>query len=130
MERGQFTFYMSFFKAISRIKEAADRAAAYDAVCAYALCEIEPDIDALPDAAAVAFEVARAIVDTDRRKAANASKRETKENKAETNENKPKTKANKLKTKENKAGTNAKGVSYTERKALSFGSRLWWKEQL
>ena len=41
--RTQFTFYESFYKAISRIKKKADRADAYDAICKYALTGIEPD---------------------------------------------------------------------------------------
>ena len=44
MERTQFTFYESFFKAISRIKKDADRCKAYDAICSYALYGNEPDL--------------------------------------------------------------------------------------
>lgn len=69
MERTQFTFYESFFKAISRIKKSADRAAAYDAICAYALYGIEPDIDRMPDAAAIAFELSKPNLDASKRKA-------------------------------------------------------------
>ena len=43
MERSQFTFYESFFRAVSRIKKKPDRAEAYDAICAYALYGIEPN---------------------------------------------------------------------------------------
>lgn len=74
MERTQFTFYESFFRAISRIKKAADRAAAYDAICAYALYGTEPDMDALPDAAAIAFELSRPNLDASKRKAENGKK--------------------------------------------------------
>ena len=69
MERTQFTFYESFFKAISRIKKSTDRAAAYDAICAYALYGIEPDIDRMPDAAAIAFELSKPNLDASKRKA-------------------------------------------------------------
>ena len=71
MNRSQFTFYDSFFRDISRIKKASDRAAAYDAICAYALYGTEPDIDQLPDAAAIAFEVAKPNLDASRAKAKN-----------------------------------------------------------
>ena len=74
MERTQFTFYESFFRAISRIKKAADRAAAYDAICAYALYGTEPDMDDLPDAAAIAFELSRPNLDASKRKAENGKK--------------------------------------------------------
>ena len=74
MERSQFTFYESFFRAVSRIRKAADRAAAYDAICAYALYGTDPDMDKLPDAAAIAFEVARPNLDASRRKASNGKR--------------------------------------------------------
>ena len=67
--RTQFTFYDSFFRSVSRIRKAADRASAYDAICSYALYGTEPDMDKLPDAAAIAFEVARPNLDASRRKA-------------------------------------------------------------
>lgn len=69
MDRSQFTFYESFFKAISRIKKKADRAEAYDAICAYALYGTEPDIDMLSDAAAIAFELSKPNLDASRKKA-------------------------------------------------------------
>lgn len=74
MERSQFTFYESFFRSVSRIRKAADRAAAYDAICAYALYGTDPDMDKLPDAAAIAFEVARPNLDASRRKASNGKR--------------------------------------------------------
>lgn len=73
-EREQFTFYASFAKAIRRIKKAADRAAAYDAIVNYALYEIEPDMEKLPDSAASLFEVIKPFLDTSRRKAENGKK--------------------------------------------------------
>lgn len=69
MERTQFTFYESFYKAISRIKKKPDRAVAYDAICAYALYGTEPDLNTLPDAAAIAFELVRPNLDASRRRA-------------------------------------------------------------
>lgn len=70
MERKQFTFYDSYFKAISRIKDPQVRCEAYDVICRYALLGEEPDLDALPDAAAIAFEGARPNLDASARKAA------------------------------------------------------------
>lgn len=72
--RTQFTFYDSFFRAVSRIRKATDRAAAYDAICAYALYGTKPELDKLPDAAAVAFEVAKPNLDASRRKANSGKK--------------------------------------------------------
>lgn len=69
MGRSQFTFYASFASALSRIKKKADRADAYDAICNYALFGAEPDIDKLPDSAAIAFELIRPTLDASRRKA-------------------------------------------------------------
>lgn len=69
MEREQFTFYASFAKAIQRIRKAADRAAAYDAIVNYALYEKEPDLDKLPDSVCIVFDLIRPNLDTSRRKA-------------------------------------------------------------
>lgn len=69
MARKQFTFYESFFRAVSRIKKKADRATAYDAICAYALCGQEPNLDELPDAAAIAFDLIKPTLDSSKRKA-------------------------------------------------------------
>lgn len=74
MDRTQFTFYESFFKAISRIRKKGDRAEAYDAICAYALYGTEPELEKLPDSAAIAFELSKPNLDASRRKA-NSGKR-------------------------------------------------------
>lgn len=68
-ERKQFTFYSSFLDAILRIKKPAERCAAYDAICRYALRGELPDLDKLPDAAAIAFDLTRPNLDASRRKA-------------------------------------------------------------
>ena len=73
MERSQFTFYESFRKAIGRIKKKQDRADAYDAICDYALYGIEPDLENMADAAAIAFELIRPNLDASRRKASGGS---------------------------------------------------------
>lgn len=100
MTRTQFTFYESFFKAVKRIRKASDRAAAYDAICAYALYGTEPDMEALPESVAIAFEVVRPNLDSSRRKSENGkrggrgkkseSKPEANESKPEADESKPK----------------------------------------
>lgn len=69
MERTQFTFYESFYRAISRIKDNSDRAATYDAICAYALYGTMPDLDSLTDASAIAFELIKPNLDSSRKKA-------------------------------------------------------------
>ena len=69
--RTQFTFYESFYKAISRIKKKADRADAYDIICAYALFQEDPNLDSVSDAVAIAFELLRPVLDKAREKAEN-----------------------------------------------------------
>lgn len=88
MDRTQFTFYESFYKAISRIKKKADRADAFDAICAYALYGLEPNLESMPDAAAIAFELSKPNLDASRRKATSGKKggeRKQKESKSEAN---------------------------------------------
>lgn len=69
MERNQFTFYVSFFKTIRRIRSKTARADAYDAICNYAFHEILPDLEKMSPAAAIAFEAAAPVLDAGRRKA-------------------------------------------------------------
>lgn len=71
MSRSQFTFYASFASALSRIRKKADRADAYDAICNYALFGTEPDLDKLPDSAAIAFDLIRPTLDASKRKSEN-----------------------------------------------------------
>ena len=73
MDREQFTFYASFFRAVSRIRNKAARCDAYDAICAYALTGILPDLDKLPDSAAIAFELSKPNLDASRRKSGSKS---------------------------------------------------------
>lgn len=74
MERTQFTFYRSFASALKRIRKDADRAKAYDAICDYALDGKEPDLSGLPDAAAIAFDLIRPVLDTSKRKSENGKR--------------------------------------------------------
>lgn len=68
-ERKQFTMYESMFKALVRIRKKQDRADAYDAICGYALYGLEPDMETMPDPAAIAFELIRPVLDSARKKA-------------------------------------------------------------
>ena len=74
MERNQFTFYLSFFKAIQRIRKKSAQADAYRAICAYALYGILPQLEDMDDAAAIAVEVALPILDAANRKAMGGAK--------------------------------------------------------
>lgn len=74
MERKQITFYLSFYKAIRRIRKKADRCDAYDALFDYAFSGIEPDMENLPDAAAIAFELVKPNIDASNKKANSGSK--------------------------------------------------------
>lgn len=69
MERQQFTFHASFANAIQRIKEPAERAAAYDAIVNYALYGDEPDLDGLSDAVCLVFDFLRPALELGRKKA-------------------------------------------------------------
>lgn len=105
MDRTQFTFYASFYKAISRIKDDAARAKAYDAICQYALYGTEEDIDSLPDMAAIAYELIKPNLDASRKKAENGklggAKKQSK-SKSEANDKQEQTENKKEKEKENK----------------------------
>lgn len=74
MQRTQFTFYESFFKAVSRIKKKQDRADAYDTICAYALYQEEPNLDTASDAVAIAFELLRPVLDKAKERAESGKK--------------------------------------------------------
>lgn len=68
-DRKQFTMYESMYKALRRIRKKQDRADAYDAICAYALYQEEPDLDSMSDASAIAFDLIRPVLDSARKKA-------------------------------------------------------------
>ena len=74
MKRSQFTLYESFATALRHIRKKADRCTAYDAIVDYALYGLEPDMEALPNAAAIALELIRPNLDASRRKAAGGAK--------------------------------------------------------
>ena len=96
MERTQFTFYESFYKAISRMKSNASKAATLDVMARLALYGEEPDMDKIPNEAASALEVIIPIIRSGNNKAANRIKQEqtkTNENKTEQTDNKNKNKS-------------------------------------
>jgi hypothetical protein len=76
VERGQFTFYKSYYDAIIELPK-RDQTAVLLAICAYALYEEEPQ---LSGAAKAVFLVLRPVIDSSRKKAESgkqgASKRE------------------------------------------------------
>lgn len=96
MARKQFTFYAGFMDGISRIRNKSARCDAYDSIVKYALEGIEPDLASLPDAAAIAFVMAKPNIDASRRRADNAKKSNDDRTSIETasnehrNESKPK----------------------------------------
>lgn len=67
--RKQFTMYESIYKSLQRIRNKKDRADAYDAICAYALYNKEPNLETASDAVAIAFELTRPVLDSARKKA-------------------------------------------------------------
>lgn len=69
LHRKQFTFYRSFYEAISRIQKTADRLKAYDTVIRYALDGEEPDLDTLSQQVVITFLLIKPTLDSARRKA-------------------------------------------------------------
>lgn len=111
MDRTQFTFYESFFKAVKRIKDPEARAQAYDAICAYALYGNEPEIDDLPDCAAIAFELIKPNLDSSRKKAENGKaggKSKKSQSKKEANQKQKEPNHNQSLTEKEKEGENKK----------------------
>lgn len=110
MERTQFTFYRSFASALKRIRKDADRAKAYDAICDYALDGKEPDLSGLPDAAAIAFDLIRPVLDTSKRKSENGKRGANAKREKEDSKPKAKQKQASSKSKQNdsKSEANAK----------------------
>lgn len=108
MERKQFTFYESFAKSISRIRKASDRCAAYDALVNYALYGAEPNLDELPDAVALFFEMAKPTLDSSKKKAENGRRGGKAETNAERGETASKQEANGKQTVSEKEKENEK----------------------
>lgn len=141
MQRTQFTFYESFYKAVKRIKDPESRAQAYDAICAYALYGQEPNLDSFSDFSAIAFELIKPNLDSSRKKAENGkaggSKKQNKSKKEankkqEQTENEKENKIENEKEKENKI-ENEKECEYNNTPILEkvekikFGEYGWVK---
>ena len=69
MNRKQFTFYASFFEAVSMLSRATDRCRVYEAICRFGLYGEEPDPNKLTGGAALAWQLLRPVLDAGRRKA-------------------------------------------------------------
>lgn len=69
LERKQFTFYVSFYKAVGWISDPAQRAAVYDAICAYGLNGTDIDPATLGVEGAIAWEVIAPVLEAGRQKA-------------------------------------------------------------
>ena len=93
MCRDQFTFYKSFLDGISRIRNKEERCEAYDAIVNYALCEVEPNLDDLPDIVALAFIMVKPVLDSGRKKAEAGRKGGTSDAESTTKQNGSKYKA-------------------------------------
>ena len=65
MERGQFTFYRSYYEAVKHLNK-SDRATVLMAICAYALDEELPSLSGTP---AAIFALVKPTLDTSRKKA-------------------------------------------------------------
>ena len=76
MGRKQITFYRSYYNAIWTLRSKSDRYAILEAVLAYGFDEVEPDPEKLKPQMLSLFELIRPTLDTARRKAADAMKRQ------------------------------------------------------
>lgn len=68
MNRKQFTFYNSYFRAICLVRNKAVRADIYDSICRYALWGQEPEWEKLHDSAIMALELIIPGLEASRRK--------------------------------------------------------------
>lgn len=142
MDRTQFTFYESFYKAAKRIKDPSARAEVYEAICEYALYGDEPDIDALSEMAAIAFELIKPNLDASRKKAesgklggtkkqsestfeANGSKTEAKRKQNEASEKQEQTESKKENKKE-KEGENKIEIENKKKSYDADGFAAFW----
>lgn len=141
MQRTQFTFYESFYKAVKRIKDPESRAQAYDAICAYALYGQEPNLDSFSDFSAIAFELIKPNLDSSRKKAENGkaggSKKQNKskkeankkqeqiESEKENEDEKEKEKENKIEIEKECEYNNTPIIEKVEK--IKFGEYGWVK---
>lgn len=116
--RKQFTFYASFWEAISRIKDPVVRAEAYDVICNYAINGEQPDLDDLSDAAAIAFAMAKPNLDASKRKA-DAGKRGGKASNEEANRSKPEANESNVEANSSKSEASAKQIEASSKQSGS-----------
>lgn len=69
MKRDQFVFFRSWLDGVRLIKNKSARCDAYDAIINYALDGQEANVEQLAPAAAIAFIMAKPVIDSGRRKA-------------------------------------------------------------
>lgn len=125
MERAYFTFFKSFYDAISMLTDKAVQADAYRVLCEYALTGEEPDLSGVSDVVAAIFVMARPNIDTSRKKAesgkaggkatksggeADASEDEANESNDEANRSKPQANASKSKKTASEIGDRSKEI--------------------
>lgn len=125
MERAYFTFFKSFYDAISMLTDKAVQADAYRVLCEYALTGEEPDLSGVSDVVAAIFVMARPNIDTSRKKAesgkaggkatksggeADASEDEASESNDEANRSKPQANASKSKKTASEIGDRSKEI--------------------
>lgn len=119
--RKQFTFYASFWEAISRIKDPVVRAEAYDVICNYAINGEQPNLDDLSDAAAIAFAMAKPNLDASKRKA-DAGKRGGKASNVEANSSKSEASAKQIEASSKQSGSkHEQGASKKENEKENEG---------
>lgn len=68
MQRKQFTFYRSYYEAVKELPK-KEQCAVMLAICAYALDSIEPDLEQMSDATAIAFGSQLELLDREKREA-------------------------------------------------------------
>lgn len=102
MERGQFTFYRSYYEAVKHLNK-SDRAAVLMAICAYALDEELPSLSGTP---AAIFALVKPTLDTSRKKA--ESGKRGGESEANSKQTESKTQANGKQTAREKEKENEK----------------------
>lgn len=73
MRRKQFTFYESFFRAISYVEDPLDKLTLYETISSYALTGAAPDLDGASGTVRAIFEVLRPNLDAGIRKAEGGS---------------------------------------------------------
>ncbi|MBO7670355.1 MAG: hypothetical protein J6S60_07165 [Oscillospiraceae bacterium] len=120
MGRKQFTFYESFAVAVSRIKSKTARCEAYDAIVNYAIHGIEPDMNLLPESAAIAFDLIRPVLDKSAKRAVSGAAGGSKQTPSKTEANAKQTAREKEGEKEREGEIEIENECYTRTPARRF----------